>query len=102
MDLIQQENKEFKKIISYPDNDLKNQRKIRLDRLQSFDWQMDYLCCFYKIATQKFETEIKNLNQEEKIKFLATAYNVGFDKSSLLHIFSHSDCQESLLDINLL
>lgn len=73
--------KEFKKIIFYPDNDLKNQRKIRLERLQNFDGQMDYLCCFYKITHRKFETEIKNLNQEEKIKFLATAYNVGFEKS---------------------
>jgi hypothetical protein len=73
--------KEFEAIFNYPDKDITTQRKTRLERLQNFSWQMDYLCCFYKITTQKFEAKIKELNPETRLKFLATAYNAGFDKS---------------------
>lgn len=76
--LLQQQ---FQKIINYPSSDLSEMRKIRLHRLQNLDWQLDYLCCFYKIIHQKFETQLKDLTEEQHLKIIATAYNCGFDKS---------------------
>lgn len=61
---------------------LSQQREIRLKRLQELSWQLDYLCCFYVLVNQKFETTLSSLNSQEQLKFLATAYNTGFHKSS--------------------
>ncbi|MDQ1164853.1 hypothetical protein [Flavobacterium sp. SORGH_AS_0622] len=54
-------------------------RKERIDRLESFQWQIRYLKVFWHVAELKF----KNLNfknKQEKIRFFATAYNYGFTK----------------------
>ena len=60
------------------------ERKIRAERirrLKSFEWQMDYLNCFY-IITGKLHPEQQWKNKNEKIKFFATAYNHGFYKDT--------------------
>lgn len=71
----------FVKITSYPEITIKEKRALRLKRLQSIDWQLDYLCCFYKLVQGKFLGELAAKSEEEQIKFLATAYNCGFTRS---------------------
>lgn len=58
----------------------KSQRKIRLERLKDFQWQMRYLVCFVGVMKDKFA--VKTFHSEtEKLKFYASAYNAGFHKS---------------------
>ncbi len=60
------------------------ERKIRaerISRLKSFEWQMDYLHCFY-ILTCKLHPEQQWKSKNDKIKFFATAYNHGFYKDT--------------------
>ncbi len=56
-------------------------RAERIRRLKSFEWQMDYLHCFYLITLKLHEDQQWD-NKNEKIKFFATAYNHGFYKDS--------------------
>jgi len=60
---------------------ISKQRKIRLERLQELSWQLDYLCCFYVLTKERFESVLSSLNTQHKLEFLATAYNTGFYKS---------------------
>lgn len=52
-------------------------RKERVRRLKLLDYQLIYISAFYDIVTQKFSLE--QLSTPGKIKFLAAAYNHGFD-----------------------
>lgn len=74
--------KQFEHLLIPTSYTLSEQRKIRLERLQKLSWQLDYLCCFYVLTQQKFEALLASLNNEKQLKFLATAYNTGFHKSS--------------------
>lgn len=56
-------------------------RSERIKRLKSFEWQMDYLHCFY-IITSGLHADQQWENKNEKIKFFATAYNHGFYKDT--------------------
>jgi hypothetical protein len=70
--------RDFKFIIYYLNQgNEKMVRAARLYRLKSLDWQLYYLCCFYRIVEMKFAKRKFNSNTE-KICFYATAYNVGF------------------------
>lgn len=53
----------------------RTQRIIRLARLKELVWQIRYVCCFIDYCQEKYK--LKDLAKSEKIKFLATAYNVG-------------------------
>ena len=59
--------------------DLKTLRKIRLDRLESREWQVAYLCVFYSVMDHKSCN--LNLSDQQKVKIYSTAYNFGFNKS---------------------
>jgi hypothetical protein len=52
-------------------------RKLRISRLESDWWQMQYLCCFYLVMDNKYPAS-KWKNQEEKLSFYAAAFNRGF------------------------
>lgn len=69
-------NKKYAYIVLGSEN--RNTRKIRLSRLESFNWQMKYLQVFCEIMQGK-KTHFSNSN--EKLQFYATAYNTGFHKS---------------------
>ncbi len=59
--------------------DEKKRRVIRLKRMETIDWQIQYLSAFVAITSKKF-----NLNFDSKVdevKFFSTAYNTGFHKS---------------------
>jgi hypothetical protein len=42
--------------------------------------QLNYLIAFVKICEKKYD--VKKKNDTQKLKFLATAYNFGIDKSA--------------------
>jgi hypothetical protein len=58
------------------------ERRRRHERLQSIDWQLKYLCCFYRYVSFKFAEPLKKLSPTEQIRFIATTYNAGFNHSA--------------------
>ena len=54
-------------------------RKERIKRLQNSKSQIQYLYAFIDICTEKFQLE--SLSDEDKLTYLATAYNSGFMRS---------------------
>jgi len=75
--------KKYDILLKYKETDLKKIRKARVERLKSFDFQLIYIAAFYDIVIQKFDLTDKT--HEEKISFIATAYNYGFlsDKAEI-------------------
>jgi len=53
-------------------------RSKRLKRIKSKTGMINYLCLFWKVMNSKYPFW---KNEEEKIKFFATAYNCGYWKS---------------------
>lgn len=68
----------FKRISEY--DDITAYRKSIVTDLEDPVIQLNYLVAFLKICEKKFKLNRKN--EVSRIKFLATAYNFGFDKSS--------------------
>lgn len=60
-------------------DDLKNFRKSIVTDLEDLKTQFNYLIAFLKICEKKYNTD--QMNEIERLKFLATAYNYGIDKS---------------------
>jgi len=56
-------------------------RKTRIDRLIQMDWQLKYLCCFIKIATNKYSPS-SLASHKDKLLLLANAYNTGLQASN--------------------
>lgn len=67
-------------LILYRKNGIKNIRKERILRLKELKWQLEYLNCFYDFISYRFK-DVKWKNEEQKIRFFATAYNHGLLKS---------------------
>lgn len=62
----------------------KNSPQARLERIKRLDsdvWQLRYLIMFIKIMDSRFANE-RFINESEKLRFYATAYNCGFTKSA--------------------
>lgn len=55
------------------------ERSQRLKNLKSTVYQLNYICAFNDIVNLKFN--LSEMTNTEKIKFIASAYNYGFDKS---------------------
>ena len=51
----------------------------RIKQLKKLDWQIKYLCCTYSVLEEKYRH--KRWTKEQKVKFYASAYNVGIAKS---------------------
>ena len=56
-------------------------RKQRIRRITNLETQIIYLTVFYKICQQKFNKQIF-VTAEDRIRFMATCYNAGYDKSA--------------------
>lgn len=54
-------------------------RAERAKRLESKEWQVQYLIMFYKIMEKRY-AHIEWRNKEDKARFYATAYDVGFNR----------------------
>jgi hypothetical protein len=59
--------------------DEKKRRVIRIKRLETLDWQLQYLSAFIAITSKKFN--LKFDSKVDEVKFFSTAYNTGFHKS---------------------
>lgn len=71
--------KQLKEIVLHLKSEKEN-RSERMSRLENFEWQLKYAYTYWSVANHKFR-DIKFPNQEAKIRFFSTAYNVGFLKS---------------------
>lgn len=69
----------FRQYFSYQQTGLKQQREERLNRLLNVQWQLHYLCCFYRIMESRTENHFATA--EERLAFIAAAYNYGFNRS---------------------
>jgi hypothetical protein len=64
-------------IAEYPaGTDAKGKRTIRIDRLRSEAWQVTYLAGFFAVLSSRFD--LAALPTEERLRFVAAAYNRGF------------------------
>jgi hypothetical protein len=70
----------YKLIVDYGNKQNSQQRKERVRRLKLLNYQLIYISAFYDIVNQKFN--LGNKPDTEKIKFLASAYNHGFDSNA--------------------
>jgi hypothetical protein len=61
-------------------SDIKNYRKSIVTDLEDPQIQFKYLIAFIKICEKKYKT--KKMDEITRIRFLATAYNYGIDKST--------------------
>jgi hypothetical protein len=61
-------------------DNIQSYRKSIVTDLEDPKSQLNYLILFLMICEKKFKASSKN--EAERLKFLATAYNYGFDKSS--------------------
>lgn len=71
--------KDFNKIL-FKERNSSYARSTRINRLSSFDWQLLYLTIFCKLIKDRFSS-VSFINIEDKLKFYATAYNCGFNRS---------------------
>ena len=61
-----------------------NERQARVERVERLgkpEWQMEYLALFCAVVNHKF-AGITFADEEEKLRFYASAYNCGFHKSA--------------------
>lgn len=66
-------------LFTYQCSDPVTQRNDRLDRLQSPNWQIEYVCAFVALMHERHRLEAIELS---KLHFTAAAYNYGFHKPS--------------------
>ena len=69
----------YKILINYYNNSTELIRKERVRRLKKLSYQIIYISAFYDIIKIKFYT--KDMTKKMQLKFFATAYNFGFDKT---------------------
>ncbi len=74
---LTKENRIFEPLYTYPKVEAKKERKERVHRLKDLAWQVKYLRCFYHILQDKFP-HVMQLSMNQRVMFLATAYNRGF------------------------
>jgi hypothetical protein len=68
----------FKKPSEY--DDISNYRKSIVNDLEDPKTELNYLITFFRICEKNFKTNRKD--EIQRLKFLATAYNFGIDKSA--------------------
>ena len=71
--------KEYKKFL-FEKPDERQARVERIERLSAVEWQMKYLALFCIIVNHKF-ANTTFVNEEEKLRFYANAYNSGFHRT---------------------
>lgn len=64
---------------AYKNTDPQVQRNERLNRLESQEWQIEYLCAFVALMHERYAREAI---QSPRLNFVAAAYNYGFHKPS--------------------
>jgi len=64
----------------FEDPDSEQSRTERIDRMNMVEWQMRYLTMFCLLIDKRFDN-LSFANEEEKLRFYASAYNCGFHKT---------------------
>ncbi len=72
-------NKKYHQLIVYSSKDITGIRSERIERLQSLEWQIMYLCAFIDIIQILYHEKIF-YTKEDQIKFYSAAYNCGFTR----------------------
>lgn len=80
-EIEQNRNLKIKYFDFLPEGDEKNKRATRLKRLSSLDWQLKYLSLFMDVVKLK-TSQMKFSSQTERLRYLATLYNSGFNISA--------------------
>lgn len=73
--------KNDKNLIQIDTSSTSKARLARIKRLETPAWQLLYVVWFIKIAENKFST-LSWKNEAEKLQFIATAYNCGYNRTS--------------------
>lgn len=73
--------RKYKCILSYFHTKPSEIRFERITRLKTVKWQLIYANCFLNIVDSKFRNEVF-MDDEQRILFIATAYNHGFDNTA--------------------
>jgi hypothetical protein len=76
--LFSKSGKLFKEKSGY--DDIKSYRTSIVSDLENPETQLNYLIAFFKICEDNFNLKLKNDN--ERVRFLATAYNYSFWKTA--------------------
>ena len=66
--------------ILFANPDERRARVERIERLNTLEWQLIYLSLFAEIVQKRFENLVF-ANNEEKLRFFASAYNSGFHRT---------------------
>ena len=61
----------------WAEKNLRRQRELRIERLSDSRWQAVYLACFIEAVKLRFP-DLNRWPEEQKVFFLASAYNGGF------------------------
>lgn len=72
----------FANVAQYKSNHEAGHRYERLQRMEQLSWQVTYACCFYAYVVNTFGRYFLHKSEEDKIWFLAAAYNVGIQYNS--------------------
>jgi hypothetical protein len=70
---------EWFKTVFFDSTQTRNNRRMRIQRIDSQFGQLFYLSLFYFIVERKFSTKLKT--DVEKVLFFSTAYNYGFKRN---------------------
>lgn len=75
----------FAHLLPEENQSLRATRKARLRSLEDLDQQTEYLCAFWLLMLERFP-QLAAQTEEERIAFIATAYNLGLqaDESAIL------------------
>ncbi len=71
----------FQELLFFEKEDPRYRRKKRVERLQDERWQLVYAAALLKIAHKKYRESLPS-DRADRIRFLATVYNHGFQDSA--------------------
>ncbi len=77
--------------------DHREQRRRRLERMQDEQWQCVYLALFVRLMDERLPS-LATMESEERIRLLATAYNMSFT-ASLEELQKHKHRKTFHLDL---
>ncbi len=70
--------RQYKHVHQYHTNNIKHERKKRIERLKSYKWQIRYLAVFTKVVESRFNVNDTNNTMAGKIRFFSSALNHDF------------------------
>jgi len=72
----------YRSIAAFPTDESNRIREIRINRIQQPKFQLLYLSAFRAYCEYQFAGYLGDATTKEKLRFIATAYNMGFGHSN--------------------